>query len=84
MSSSPRTSEKEPNAGRRLPRMGDARAEIEEPYPRAGQADIQGPVLNDVCLYWPLFYPAERATDGLAGSTRGPLFGFSLYVVLGW
>ena len=28
--------EKKPNAGRKLPRMDDARAETEEPCPRAG------------------------------------------------
>ena len=42
--------EKKSNAGRRLPRMGDAWAETEEPCPRAGQAHTRGPVPNAVCL----------------------------------
>ena len=49
--------EKKPNAGRRLSRMGDAWAETEEPYPRAGQAHIRWPVPNGICLCWPLFIP---------------------------
>ena len=29
-------------------------------------------------------YPAARATNRLAGSARGPLFGFNLCIVMGW
>ena len=48
---------KKPNAGRRLPRLGDAWAKTKRAYPRSGQAHIRGPVLNGVCLCWPLFIP---------------------------
>ena len=64
--------------------MDDAWAETEEPCPGPDR-HIFGGQFRMVSVFAGLSsYPTARATDNSIGLERGPLFGFSLCVVLGW